>query len=169
MHTRLGPFRRSRIKTPYNRPIGKFSLVYPGCKCTCSRHYLVWSPPPYVIFPSTLRPPNITYMMNETRPSPFFFVYYNYIEPCRICLNLNMNQGHKTNDWIWRHILLQTLEHFQTVTTCGIHSCFCACRCDWWPCSQAPPSFPSLAARKSRRGPGICEWYVGEERRVERT
>ena len=36
---------------------------------------------------------------------------------------------------------------------------------------QAPPSFPSLAVRKSGRGPGIIYHVsdVGVERRVERT
>ena len=37
--------------------------------------YTGWSPPPYVIFTSNSRPPDVTHVMNETRPSPFFALF----------------------------------------------------------------------------------------------
>ena len=37
--------------------------------------YTSWSPPPYVIIVSTSRPPDVTHVMNETRPSPFFALF----------------------------------------------------------------------------------------------
>ena len=35
-----------------------------------------WSPPPYIIFASTSRPPDITHVINKTRPSPFFVLFH---------------------------------------------------------------------------------------------
>ena len=37
--------------------------------------YTGWSPPPYVIIVSTSCPPDVTHVMNETRPSPFFALF----------------------------------------------------------------------------------------------
>ena len=55
MCTRFGPFRRSRVRMPYHRPIGKFSLVYPGSKRMRTRNYSVgplpltsFSHPPHI-------------------------------------------------------------------------------------------------------------------------
>ena len=33
--------------------------------------YSGWSPPPYIIIVSTSRPPDVTHVVDETRPSPF--------------------------------------------------------------------------------------------------
>ena len=38
--------------------------------------YTGWSPPPYIIIASTLRPPDVTHVMDETRPSLFFALFH---------------------------------------------------------------------------------------------
>ena len=64
------------------RHIREFLQVTPGLttlwssshECVHGR-YTSWSPPPYVIFASTSRPPDVTHVINETRPSPFFALF----------------------------------------------------------------------------------------------
>ena len=56
-------------------------------RCFCG-----WSPPPYVILASTSRPPDVTHVMDETRPSLFF---HALPLPC-IILNANRKQK---NGW----------------------------------------------------------------------
>ena len=75
------------------------SLLYAGCKrirvlettnytlwssdheCVSATHICGWSPPPYVNFVSTSRPPRVHlastwhHAINETRPSPFFALF----------------------------------------------------------------------------------------------
>ena len=54
--------------------------MYDPVRCFCG-----WAPPPYVDLMSTSRPPDITHMMNETRPSPFFAVFhFVYYTECKL-------------------------------------------------------------------------------------
>ena len=52
--------------------------------------YTGWSPPPYIIIASTSRPPDVTHVMDETRPSPFFTLFRFRV--------LNANRRTKTRE-----------------------------------------------------------------------
>ena len=66
---------------------------------------LGWSPPHYIIFVSTSRPPDVTHVMNETRPSPFFALFRFRV------LYWTQTEEHKTGE-AW--------ERGYTICTCSV-------------------------------------------------
>ena len=61
-------------------------------ECVGATHICGWSIPPYVIIVSTSRPPDVTHVMNESRPSPFFALFRFRV------LYLNANRRTKTGE-----------------------------------------------------------------------
>ena len=70
-------------------------------------HIRIPAPPPYVIFVSTSCPPDVTHVMDETRPSPFFVLF-------RFCKLKNKNGGGLGTRLTWLHIWLIPRVHWAT-------------------------------------------------------
>ena len=79
-------------------------------------------PAPYVIFASTLRPPDVTHMMDETRPSLFFAVFhFHYTEH----KPKNKKWGRPGNEArLYPSLMLKPkMWHFMKLVWCKVLSC----------------------------------------------